>query len=764
MAYIPQYVPTDTNVLQNTLNQYQQAYDVNTAKEQGMSEAMAGIPASPTDEADKNSLMTGFSKEVDSLDKQFNFDRANSQYAQRLAALTTKYKAHPLWSFINDKAKAVDLRSKLIAEHGVNYHENFDPSSVTLKDANNLNNWKPGNLNDLDMRVASVAKEHATSISSNQPSITKLRDENGDPNGYLEIATQEGYRNSDEANKFLGSKKGQDWLSQHIQASGFDPNDLSIRDRAYSVAMSQLVGERKPSYVQDWSYRESIKNADKTGSNLDKIGNKGYQNSFFKQANVTDLSSAVKTFSQESLNKLGTQLDDPNIPEEKKAEIANQYQTGLYVQDKLRDVFTQVEAVPQNAKILKIGRNIIDNGLSGIETAPGNSDVVFNTIRDYMLKTSSLERKIQPVPETDFNKKFNAVLTPGVVSKTLNPVLKNLFTTFGNTNMTIPAIISGLVEGSSNATIAAIDNYKSTTNTKADLTRKLTVNLLKEYKANNSDKYSTLSEPQLTNLFGKTAKQVAKTIDEFENYYQGTGNYHETGANPNSFQVVKNQVDKKIKDGDVFVSDIYAPPYGSKPEEAKRATDWFGNYMQHFDVEDKNGNPGEWSPDRLKTFASKFNTTSKTGMAGGESTVEYNFTREGDPSITLYSPDKDFVTLRMNLAKMGPDFMDRASQVTGRPEFKDVIYKDITLSNRAQGYTINDNDQRLKNILSNRYQTLAPFNGVRVNRTTDLTSGTGRIKYILNVPGYPEPFEYATKQGLFGALDEVYLDYVKNKQ
>jgi len=87
MAYVPQFIPTNTQALQGTLNQYQQAYDTETTRMNQVADTYSALPTTNAyDTTEKNRLMGSFQKDViEGLDKKYNYDRANTQYAKDLA-------------------------------------------------------------------------------------------------------------------------------------------------------------------------------------------------------------------------------------------------------------------------------------------------------------------------------------------------------------------------------------------------------------------------------------------------------------------------------------------------------------------------------------------------------------------------------------------------------------------------------------------------------------------------------------------------------
>jgi hypothetical protein len=351
MAYVPQYIPTDTNVLQSTLNQYQQSYDTQTAKAQGMSESMASVPTSSAyDETAKSELLSGFSKDVDALDKQFNFDRSNSQYAQRLAALTTKYRGHPLWSLIGDKAKISDMRTKLMAEMGANYHENVNPLDATLKDRSPLDSWRPQNTQELYNTVAAEAMDWAKS-HPREPVMKEIRP------GLMHIVSQDGFRSVPNAQEFLAGEEGHAFLTKSIIASGFDPKDPAIYNKAYSAAIAHLVGEKKEQF-ENYNYKYAEGNI--TGGR--GLVDAGTQPTYGKYsisniANATDLKKQIEDAQKES--------EDTSLkPEQKAAAKAKLLD--------LNDQVSKISAVvqdehSQNPTNITMGKNLVSQFL---QTSP----------------------------------------------------------------------------------------------------------------------------------------------------------------------------------------------------------------------------------------------------------------------------------------------------------------------------------------------------------------------------------------------------------
>jgi hypothetical protein len=202
MAYIPQFVPTNIEALQGTLNQYQQAADLETNRQNQVNDTYSALPTTRMyDTAMKNQTMDQFSKVREDLDKKYNYDRSNSEYAKDLAREITKLRGNPLWAHIQQKDEVDKMRRELVANKGADYYENFNPNDLTLENANKIQEWKPMDIKDVKTNAALRAKEFSTSWMGTD--ITKPLP------GVIQYLDKWGARDEKEAAEYLAQHPGE---------------------------------------------------------------------------------------------------------------------------------------------------------------------------------------------------------------------------------------------------------------------------------------------------------------------------------------------------------------------------------------------------------------------------------------------------------------------------------------------------------------------------------------------------------------------------
>lgn len=404
MAYVPQFIPTNTQVLQGTLDQYQQASDKNTGVLNQANDLYSALPTTnPYDTTMKNELMDKFQKEVIAgLDKKYNYDRSNQQYAKELASEISKLRSNPLWTLVKERDQVDKVRQQLMAQRGSDYHENTNPDKIT--DVSQLKDWKPMDLKDLERGVAMAGQ---AKVKTMQPT-TKWRNTG---KGYWELAETQGYTSREEAMNYLdNNKEGQDLIDQTAMSLGFDPSDPKIRDRAYSAALSQLVGDTKYSYPIDRDYVDAEAaaraRATKQREPLPPLPQIGTQTPEVKPYEVGKLSDVPELTS--NIKKLEEELR-VNPSDATQAELDRlQVQRG-----KINAIVKNIEGLPANTKIINSLHTAINNklGENAIFIAGDKSSDIYDILRDSFINTSVMGRS----PLNPFSGKTKSDITAEIV-------------------------------------------------------------------------------------------------------------------------------------------------------------------------------------------------------------------------------------------------------------------------------------------------------------------------------------------------------------
>ena len=706
MAYIPQYVPTDTNVLQNTLNQYQQAYDANTAKFEGMAENMASVPtSSANDEAAKNSILTKFAGDVDNLDKQFNYDRSNSQYAQRLAALTTRYRGNPFWGLVSDKAKIADERQKLQVQLGNNYYENVNPLSASYDpttgkvDRTALDNWKPQNLQELYQGMGAYGAEHARTHTSTDYKDVII---NGRKiPGVAEVAINSGFGSVPEAYNYANTK-GRDAIIKQAKDLGFDATNPVIFGHAAAGFASTSVGKPDISHL---SYNPKYDDGDgNTKHPYEQVpwGTPGVQDPLGIRS-ASDISRLKK-----ETDDLNTQISKASKGSDTSV-LQRQLNEKQLVLDRAKASIDDIVNDPKYAKIKQVGIDVINRNLSTVPGIKIDANSLFDNYKDFFLTSPPSEK-----PALGYS--WNEV----------NPL--NIFK--GKNNAGTPA------GQNQNITNAIYNKY-------------LVDNKTGDYINANATKESEGVIKQ------QIADAVAKTTTELYDYFGNTGNYH----NNNSFAPVMDEINTKIKNGDVAQAQETAPSPFVKDEVLKVPLKFVINGLVNnkFDAYSDKGKAIDANSKDYKAFLTSLHSSTKEGDAEANASLSFIHEPGMGPTIVIHSPTGKAMMVRINPDKLGrptlgsgeKDIIQNFVDATGMEDFKDIYYKDLRLPDRTQGYTAND--YPLKDFLMNHYGTndLSPFKGITIH--TKITGG--RTEYYANINGASEPTKtYANKRQLFDDL------------
>jgi len=313
MAYVSTFIPTDQKALQGTLDEYQKAYDIQTAKTQATQEAGDAITNTRAyDMAEKNKVMKEFSDVQAQLDKQFNFDRSSTEYADALSRRIGELKSKPIWALMSKKDELEKQRNSLKTQLGTNYYEKFDPNSVTLEQLNQdqsiFDKWVPHNLNDFYTRGAAAGKGLAEDINAQKIGhVTPW---------LLEFTNSTGQASTQAARNYLmNDEEGQIRLKDAISSAGGDPNDPKLQATVMDAMVANMVGKETKSRVVDeqWQLENRPKTdkpaEDKNTFGLNRLNDiKGDKNPY----PITHIDNFHE--SQANLDKIDTEIESYNKP------------------------------------------------------------------------------------------------------------------------------------------------------------------------------------------------------------------------------------------------------------------------------------------------------------------------------------------------------------------------------------------------------------------------------------------------------------------
>jgi hypothetical protein len=617
MAYVPQYIPTNTQVLQGTLNQYQQAYDTETARQNQVNDVYSAIPTTREyDTTKKNEVMGQFAKVTQDLDKKYNYDRASSQYAQELAKEITKLRGNPLWAHVQQKDELDKLRTNLIAQRGADYYENFNPNEVTLANPAKLQEWRPQDINDVKQNAALKAKEFASSWKG------RTHDTKSIP-GTIQYLDQWGAKNEKEAEAYL-AKHPEELLSSIPE--GFNPNDPRVLNAAKNAWISNAIGETKPSSDPDNVYLINERNSNNKADNP--------MMSFMQISNTGDVNPEPYIYqdikkqkeSQATITELDKRISIESNPNVKKALLEEKNSIELKLAE-AKDVIDQIEKSDLGQKILKVGDDIITAKLPSIASDTTLVTNINQKLRDYFRGTTDLQRvdessgklmqiaagakvvgKDMIVPSIELGNKIGNFYNEMIASilpwsnnsvwfaEQRENVAKNLQTSF----MELAKSLRG----------KPMEDFDGKIKISSDVAK----DLVKENAA--SGKYGDIQNmkegsPEMEVAIKSINKDIKKEfpniinmVNDYESFYKGKHNYLGRGLD-----VIDKQINKTLGEGKNNQYVESTPVIGDITNIPKynNLVTFFSNIfdrMKPIEEEMRQGNGKLWNPDALSAFKS----------------------------------------------------------------------------------------------------------------------------------------------------------------
>lgn len=731
MAYVPQFIQTDTSVLQGTLNQYQQGYDTETNRQNQVNDTYSAIPTSQIDTADKNQVMGQFSKVREELDKKYNYDRSNTQYAKELASRITDLRANPLWGHLKDKEELSKMRIQLIAQKGADYHENFNPDSVTVKDANKLQDWKPTDLKDVRESSGLWAKETASNVE-NEPVISYP------VKGMVQFADQTGFRNTTDAANYLNSQAGHDALVQSITARGFDPNDKKVLNEAYTSALSNLVGEVK--YTRRDDTNENIlarmnaktgKGSDNSESKLAEVGTSTLTKTPFTSGTEKDVKEKEKTLSVIDTSIKDTEVklaeavknnDSIKIKELNNLKTQQESQKFQYQSD-----YDKENSIVQNNRTNDVGTKIMSSGA--------------DLIKSYLPNIKSEEANNLITKITD-----SYVLSGGDIEKPVTGALKDVGSFFLDRITHLggaKGIISSLLSPGQNSLPAAakagqkILEKKDAANIVYDLAAAV---YKKEVDAGNTENNRKTASGE----YNKTAMDKAmKFIENLKNFHDGYGDYVGRGYN-----VIQKNINDELSAGSVNTfKDLTM--VNIKPEDKTEAKNIIVDNIDKFSFVDIK--EGKDTGQAIMKDANKLKDIYKNS----ESTIRFSVDNEGQVLFQLNDPKSNTTSyVKVDPAKSSYDVLSRLQEITKDDRLVSQMFAGFDMADKKDGYDISSSKSYVTNQLG-RYFTddkgnpdLSTFDGWKINKSKGADNG---FNYELTTKE-GKKYNYANKVDLLNAM------------
>lgn len=423
--YTPQFIPTNTAALQGTLNEYQKAYDTETARQNQATDTYNALPTTNNvDAIAKESLMSDFQQnKLAALDKKYNYDRANSMYAQELAKEIGNLRSNPLWSVMQQKEEIGKMRQQLMATRGPDYVENFNPLDVSVKDRALLAEWKPTDVDAI--RKTAAIRGKAMSENINNYNLFKR----ADAPGMLFAKESTGYKDVNAAIAYVESEEGDAELRKTIISAGGDPSNPIVFNAAKEAMVSSMVGKESIREWADPSYVRGGGPNDNTISGLEETGTKSPITTPYAVTSISDAytlnDDIVKTKKQlESTTDAGQRAQLELILNNQEIE-----------KDRVNAQISMIEAIPENQSIISTGKDSINKELDKYKTfiAGDKAPEIYDALLPYFIKTNPRQRSSLLTPFSDTDK------------SSMIPVINNILKTYTDTSNPVDVNFLGSV-------------------------------------------------------------------------------------------------------------------------------------------------------------------------------------------------------------------------------------------------------------------------------------------------------------------------------
>jgi hypothetical protein len=713
MAYVPQFIPTNTQVLQGTLDQYQKGYDVETSRLNQVNDLYSAIPTTnPYDTVKKNEILGNFQKTViDGLDKKYNYDRSNAQYSKELASEISKLRGNPLWTLVGQRAKIDELRQNLMATKGADYYENINPDTIT--DVNQLKNWQASDLKDVKQASALWGKERATSIKRQEKSYPSQ--------GIVQFNNYLGYKDTEEADKYLSSKPGIDELNRTIVSAGFNPKDPRVFNAARDAALSNLVGTVSIDRVNDpeYAYRAAMAKSGKTTEG-------GGESVLLKTSTSTPIVKPYKTTNEAGAYALRSDLEsvNENLKTEKDPVKISQLQDK---KDQLELDLDKVDSVVNKYKNTDIGKSILKAGETLIKTYfPELKNSEASAIRDRIIKS-----KIGVGIPAEERLGLKGLITSASELPSTTEFLQN----------TDPVEFAKRLED--------YNKNKKYNSNKDDIIYDLAAGVYKkELEASTTQYQSSGNKVQA----GKKALQFISDIDS---YYSGTKSYNGMG-----YKDISKDINKELETGERPVTSTYVLPSTMKSAEKTEIKDLIVTSLDSFShINTSQGKEnGAWTLDESNKLKTAFNDPNAE--------IKFLFDNEGVVFLQLNDPKTNTIeTLRIDPAISSSDVLEELAVRTKDDRFLSQVYSGFDIASNKEyslGDTSNYATRQLGNLFSgpDNKPDVSMFKDFRIKKIKD---DSGRLEYQVFIgKDDKEPTKFPNKIAMVQKLAEFKMAQKEN--
>jgi hypothetical protein len=713
MAYVPQFIPTNTQVLQGTLNQYQQSADTETNRLNQVNDLYSALPTTnPYDTTEKNRIMGEFQKNaIADLDKKYNYDRSNQQYAKDLASKITELRSNPLWTLVKERDQLDTMRQKVMAEKGSDYYENFNPDTTTS--LNDLKSWRPMDLKDMERQIATNAAEHAQSI--------RARSIDRPVAGVIEIVDQTGFPDIEKAtNWLLNSKEGQGWLVQSVQGTGFEGHldDPKVKSRAINAALSQLVGKPDRKIMADPMAREIPH--DKIDVPRGMLQNSTGQRTDINYKYPIDNISKRKLIDQEIETTQDAIVNEQDP--EKKNQLVGQLQEQQKGKDEVDDVINMAWNTDDGKKTIDAGKKLIKKYLPNISNA--EVDSLNNTLIDLHREFSDASINPTEHPRALALKGLEVLSTMKSNNKTdTGEFLSSFFGTMGQGTSNQGNIANVMKNLGEEGVQRIVDTYNTIKDTQtASVTMfKLGAKIYTQEINNGRSKIAAL-------------RKAKSFINEFEDYHSGNGNFVN-----NNVSKVDYMANATLSAGKTPIFNEYSLPSDMLTTKEKGQivgiiTENMSSFTPINSELLKGGkNSSVWKEGMADKVASVFDNdnTKFHALFDNENNALITLNYPGDPSGKGVKPMKE--TFKVNVATASFDLLNELYKRTGERKFLTQIYDQFNLA-RNKEYSVDDKNGYLPLQLG-RYFTkkdqsgksvpdIDAFSGFRMKQVVDIDGGT----------------------------------------
>lgn len=250
IQYIPQYVPMDIGTMSDILDRKQAKYNEAYAAPLAFEDAFSQIDVGDASNiAGKNAILGKFQNRIQEIVDRYGGDYGAA--SEDIAREISKERSNPFYQLAPkaaEAAKQYTLHKKQLGDFGF---EKTPLNTQFLDEKGNIINsnfnYELGDIRYVDPIVAAKAEGYAKGRTG---TINRNLG-----NGWMELGSQYGFKNQEEAAKWLNTEEGNNFLNTIYPQLGIQSgSNEKVDNRVRDIALSALVGKEDVRLVEDNNY------------------------------------------------------------------------------------------------------------------------------------------------------------------------------------------------------------------------------------------------------------------------------------------------------------------------------------------------------------------------------------------------------------------------------------------------------------------------------------------------------------------------------